>query len=87
MKIHDLPDGKHVFHCPACGCGHFADDRWSFNGDYNNPTFSPSILVNYLPDSPGPRCHSFVTDGKIHFLSDCSHELAGQTIEIPDWDE
>lgn len=30
-------------------------------------------------------CHSFVTDGKIQFLSDCTHELAGQTVELPDW--
>ncbi|QHG70144.1 DUF6527 family protein [Ensifer adhaerens] len=32
-------------------------------------------------------CHSFVTDGRIQFLGDCTHELAGQTVEIPDWEE
>lgn len=32
-------------------------------------------------------CHSFVTDGRIQFLSDCSHELAGQTVDLPDIDE
>lgn len=32
-------------------------------------------------------CHSFVTDGRIHFLSDCTHALAGQTVELPDWPE
>jgi hypothetical protein len=31
-------------------------------------------------------CHSFVTDGKIQFLSDCTHELAGQTVELPEWE-
>lgn len=31
-------------------------------------------------------CHSFVTDGKIQFLPDCTHGLAGQTVEIPNWD-
>lgn len=30
------------------------------------------------------RCHSYVTDGRIRFLNDCSHELAGQTIELPE---
>jgi hypothetical protein len=30
-------------------------------------------------------CHSFVKDGKIQFLDDCYHELAGQTVELPDW--
>lgn len=25
-------------------------------------------------------CHSFIKDGKIQFLNDCTHELAGQTV-------
>jgi hypothetical protein len=29
-------------------------------------------------------CHSFVTNGKIQFLADCTHKLAGQTVELPD---
>jgi hypothetical protein len=35
-----------------------------------------------------PRCHSFVRDGKIEFLNDSTHALAGQTVDIPpmpDW--
>lgn len=28
-------------------------------------------------------CHSFVTDGRIQFLSDCTHALAGQTVDLP----
>lgn len=30
-------------------------------------------------------CHSFVTDGRIQFLGDCTHSLAGQTVDLPDW--
>ncbi len=30
-------------------------------------------------------CHSFVTDGRIQFLSDSTHELAGQTVDLPCW--
>jgi hypothetical protein len=30
-------------------------------------------------------CHSFVTDGQIQFLDDCTHALAGQTVPLPDW--
>lgn len=30
-------------------------------------------------------CHSFVTDGQIQFLGDCTHSLAGQTVPIPPW--
>jgi len=28
-------------------------------------------------------CHSFVRDGRIEFLSDCTHPLAGQTVDLP----
>jgi hypothetical protein len=42
------------------------------------------------PDDPAPFkcyiCHSFVTDGKIQYLDDCTHELAGQTVEMRDED-
>jgi len=30
-------------------------------------------------------CHSYVTDGRIQYLSDCTHDLAGKTVELPDW--
>lgn len=43
------------------------------------------------PDDPSgfscSCCHSFVADGKIQFLNDCTHEFAGQTVEIPNWAE
>lgn len=31
----------------------------------------------------GIRCHSYVTEGRIQFLSDCTHALAGQTVDLP----
>lgn len=30
-------------------------------------------------------CHSFVRDGRIQFLGDCTHKLAGQTVDLPDF--
>lgn len=29
-------------------------------------------------------CHSFVRDGRIQFLGDCTHALAGQTVDLPE---
>lgn len=29
-------------------------------------------------------CHSYITDGRIEFLNDCTHGLAGQTVSLPD---
>lgn len=72
------------------------------------PTFSPSIKVEsvqelteeqyarvmageHIPPIP-TCCHSFVQSGRIQFLSDCTHALAGQTVDLPDlpaeyWEE
>lgn len=76
-----------IIYCPGCKTHHVFDKRWSFNGDYEKPTFSPSMLVNASHPELGLRCHSFVEDGKIRFLSDCDHELKNQTIELPDVEE
>lgn len=29
-------------------------------------------------------CHSFITNGKIQFLNDCTHKLAGKTVDMLD---
>lgn len=107
--------------CPACGpkvlsvrgAAGAPEGRaqWGFNGDYERPTLTPSILGKHFALSekgradieahfalpleqrpelpPGHRfdgkevvCHSFVTDGRIHFLGDCTHEFAGQTLDL-----
>ncbi|MDX2187790.1 MAG: DUF6527 family protein [Opitutaceae bacterium] len=68
--------------------------RWSWNGDMVKPTFSPSLLIDTeypqgCDEQGRPRpsvrtvCHSFVRDGQIQFLGDCTHELAGQTVPLP----
>lgn len=79
-----------AFLCPGCGCGHMvhiAPERnphtgasWTWNGDMERPTFNPSVLLA----SGSPRCHSFVRNGQIEFLSDCTHTLAGQIVPLPD---
>lgn len=81
--------GGYTFWCPGCDSPHLFDLRWEFNGDVDNPTFSPSLLVNGRePRHPNIlRCHSFVRNGKIEFLGDCEHTLAGQTVELPDYRE
>jgi len=38
-------------------------------------------------DVPDMCCHSFITDGQIKFLGDCTHELAGQTVALKPFDE
>lgn len=102
-----IEGGSLGFWCPGCKEMHVvATSRWTFNGDYDRPTFSPSVLVtsgHYVPrfqtgdtcwctynaehpDEPAPykceRCHTWVRDGQIVFLSDCTHELAGKTVPL-----
>jgi hypothetical protein len=78
------------FECPGCGMMHLlpvtGERGWKFNGNLEWPTFEPSILskAGRGKDLPPLICHSYVTDGKIQFLGDCSHELAGKTVELPE---
>lgn len=91
---------KWLIFCPGCKCIHGMNAGWSFNGDLERPTFKPSIRVrgtDWDGKVPGKGikktvCHSFVTDGRIKFLDDSTHELAGQTVDLPDefshdWDD
>lgn len=48
----------------------------------------PEYLMGGVVDDPRFKywCHSFVADGRIQFLGDCTHALAGQTVDLPSWD-
>lgn len=72
----------YTFHCIGCGHSHMFNDEWRFNGSFESPTFSPSLL-NYLPDG-SQRCHLFVRNGKIEYLNDCTHKYAGKIIDLED---
>jgi hypothetical protein len=82
-KLMKRTDDAFVFYCPGCKGGHMYDSRWTFNGDMDKPTFTPSLL--YRGGENNTRCHMYLTQGMILFLSDCSHELAGKTVELTEW--
>lgn len=106
-RAHEVAEsgGKYViaFHCPGCGYAHTIDtNTWTWNGDLQRPTFTPSILTGGVQWDEGhefhkPRhavaagravvCHSFVTDGRVQFLDDCTHALVGKTVDLPPWDQ
>lgn len=118
-KLRTLEGGRVAFMCPGCHelhqvtileVGPRGHERvgacWGFNGDYERPTFSPSVLVRghaietddagrwtgeWKRDSAGNPvplvCHSFVRDGQIQFLGDCTHELVGQTVDLPQMED
>ncbi len=53
---------------------------WEWNRSVDAPTLRPSILTT--SEHQGLRCHSYLTDGIVEFLSDCSHELKGQKVPL-----
>lgn len=117
--LRSVEGGGLTFRCPGCNEGHMIrhgegpGPRWTWNGDADKPTFTPSVLVTWsepanLHDQDALKrdiaeaqrrrdageqnvkiplankvCHTFVTDGRIQFLNDCTHALAGQTVDLP----
>lgn len=55
---------------------------WTWNGDVENPTLTPSIRTRADYGKGMVVCHSFVNDGFIQFLTDSTHEYSGQTIAL-----
>ena len=87
-------DGHNCFFwCPGCDAAHMVDSKWVVTAKDGLLTISPSILVRLeftdetkaLYDVQDEVCHSFVGDSRIQFLDDCTHELAGQTVDLPPW--
>lgn len=82
-----------LFWCPGCSCCHGlwtkeenpdTKGKWEWNGNENNPTFTPSFLLKSVSffNYKSPRCHLHIRDGNIEYLHDCDHEFSGQTIPM-----
>ena len=85
--------------CPACGDQHLfytqvktkSGALWSFDNNFEQPTFTPSMVITYPAvkwndkEFPERRCHYILRHGKIVYLGDSTHHLAGRTIDLPDF--
>lgn len=98
-KLYEIEDNGikvgYAFDCPGCKLGHAVHVKphknhlgasWKFDGNLDAPTFSPSILSKVEAPHKTMICHIFVRGGKIEFLGDCTHELAGLIVEMEDVD-
>lgn len=88
MPVSNNP-GRFVFYCPGCNANHLISTVPIKNkpyhvltGTFSKPTIRASILSNPNNEPDAPRCHSYVTRGKIEFLRDCAHQLAGKTVKL-----
>jgi len=90
LPVHWLPPGENRESPLVAGKPH-----WSFNGSMEAPVFGPSVLSSWdewQGDGVPPKkhvCHSFVgcngaAPGQIVFLGDCTHDLAGKTVDLPE---
>lgn len=75
--------------CVGCGEAHLINvgpsspqPSWEWNGSRSSPTLSPSIRVRFHRADAEVVCHSFVRDGVVEFLSDCTHDLAGRKVPM-----
>jgi len=97
MRVKEYSAGEGLFYilCPACliqhsiWTKHVEKPNWKFNGNFEKPTFSPSVNIAWKDheNNVQRRCHFFVVDGNIQFQSDCTHDLKGKTVPLKDLDE
>lgn len=108
MRISDFlrkTESGYSHWCPACDERHnFYVDRptnkgarWTFDGNVEMPTFTPSMNIRRGPRPIVPKgrtdagqvdvCHYFLRNGEIQFLGDCTHALAGKTVPLPKFPE
>lgn len=79
----DAQNRRWTFFCPGCQSKHTISEKTHhFNGDVDYPTLSPSVIYN----AEGYRCHFYISDGHIQYLTDCTHIMAGQTLDLPNID-
>lgn len=98
--LRSLEGGGLMYWCQGCESTHAVTTgagpgpRWTWNGNADRPTFKPSVVVRtgravdptFQPEEGDPPevCHTFITDGRVQFLGDCTHKLAGQTLDLPE---
>lgn len=63
--------------------GKYANPEWWEERKWRNEGKSPEEQEDLDEGYVHIICHSFIRNGQIQFLSDCTHELANQTVELP----
>lgn len=79
--------GRYIHWCPACEQMHPLPDSWTFNGNMNKPTFTPSFAQTFVRWTGGINasglgigekqhvlCHYIITDGQLRFCEDSWHK-------------
>ena len=99
-------ESGYAFWCPACKQPHrftivspiTGRPKWTFDGNLESPSFSPSLLY-YTPQGKvgddgkwketgrKTNCHLHVKRGQIQYCGDFPHEYKGNTVALQEWPE
>lgn len=71
-----------AFYCPGCEMYHGIDKTWQITFSEEKPTVHPSVRVQYYNGKKDMTCHLFIKDGKIQYLMDSTHNLAGKIVDM-----
>ena len=88
LKLSDVlerVDEGYMHYCDGCDSYHrinvdkpnaHTGAQWTFDGNVECPTFSPSINIV-------GQCHYFIQQGNSIYCTDSKHNLAGKTVPLP----
>lgn len=91
--LRNTEDGV-AHYCVACKGMHnfsvkrpnYLSQRWTWNENIIAPTFFPSMHI-VVRDMRKPKfmqsCHYWLRSGRVEFLRDSTHSMAGITISLP----
>ena len=90
---YELEGGEPTHFCPACKSLHTFNvnkqrpngARWSWDGNIDKPTFTPSMNIRLGPLLGGKMliCHYTLIKGVIKYMNDCTHKMRGQIVDLP----
>ena len=92
--VYNQEENSYYLHCPGCNTTHSIKtgntDKGSlhvhkFDENFDKPTFSPSVIVDYGLDGVNNRrvCHFFVTEGRLDYQN-CFHSLRNTSVALQD---
>jgi hypothetical protein len=101
MRMYAKDPGKYYFFCPGCAEYHSVSTTrpnangtvFRISGTLQLPTVTPMINRSIEKfnsskhaNNPAHVCNSFIVEGKIRFLENCTHALAGRQVDLPNVD-
>ncbi len=88
MKLRRTEAG-YAHWCPGCNRMHVLPSSWTFDGNLDAPTYSPSFKHTCVINPAGRApfvgtCHYILTAGVLNYCGDCDHSMIGRSVALPD---